>query len=199
MVLKKKCISLRFVFGGRTDNMRTLNWMMAWCRTGDKPLPEPMVIQMSDVIVTAKLSRSSSVLNGRIFLADLMDFCYSIHWFVIWRSCTVYLSKHDYVMFACCNPSILSNLDRTENEFRSIACLCLWLYSSLFVDGRPSVDPILAFPQLMMTSSNGIIFRVAGHLWGESSGHRWVPLTNAVTRSFDIFFDLRLNKWLSKV
>ena len=31
----------------------------------------------------------------------------------------------------------------------------------------------------MMTSSNGNIFRVIGPLWGESTGHRWIPLTKA--------------------
>ena len=28
---------------------------------------------------------------------------------------------------------------------------------------------------IMMTSSNGNIFRVTGPLWGESTGHRWLP------------------------
>ena len=46
--------------------------------------------------------------------------------------------------------------------------------------------------QVMMTSSNGNIFRVTGHLRGEFTGQR------PVTRSFDVFFDLRLNKRLSK-
>ena len=32
---------------------------------------------------------------------------------------------------------------------------------------------------IMMTSSNGNIFRVTGPLWGESTGHRWIPLTKA--------------------
>ena len=31
----------------------------------------------------------------------------------------------------------------------------------------------------MMTSSNENIFRVTGPLWGESTGHRWIPLTKA--------------------
>ena len=31
----------------------------------------------------------------------------------------------------------------------------------------------------IMTSSNGNIFRVNGPLWGESTGHRWFPLTKA--------------------
>ena len=50
----------------------------------------------------------------------------------------------------------------------------------------------------MMTSSNGNIFRVTGHLRGEFTGPRWIPAQRPVTRSFDVFFDLRLNKRLSK-
>ena len=46
---------------------------------------------------------------------------------------------------------------------------------------------------LMLTSSNGNIFRVTGLL----SGHRWIP-QRPVMRSFDVFFDLCLNKRLSK-
>ena len=30
-----------------------------------------------------------------------------------------------------------------------------------------------------MTSWNGNIFRVTGPLWGESTGHRWIPLKKA--------------------
>ena len=52
---------------------------------------------------------------------------------------------------------------------------------------------------VMMTSSNGRIFWVTGHLCGEFTGHRWIPHTQRpVTRSFDVFFDLSLNKRLSK-
>ena len=63
----------------------------------------------------------------------------------------------------------------------------------------------------MVTSSNGNMFRVTGLLWGETTGHRWIPLmwgettghrwiplTKARTRSFDVFFDLCLIKRLSK-
>ena len=33
--------------------------------------------------------------------------------------------------------------------------------------------------RIMMTSSNGKIFRVTGPLCGEYTGHRWIPLTKA--------------------
>ena len=46
----------------------------------------------------------------------------------------------------------------------------------------------------MMTLSNGNIFRVTGPL----CGHRWIPAQRPVTRSFDVFFHIRLNKRLSK-
>ena len=52
--------------------------------------------------------------------------------------------------------------------------------------------------KLMMTSSNGNIFLVTGHLCGEVTGPRWIPHTKTSDADFDVFFDLRLNKRLSK-
>ena len=51
---------------------------------------------------------------------------------------------------------------------------------------------------VMMTSSNGNIFRVTGPLCWEFTGPGEFPTQRPVTRSFDVFFDLRLNKRLSK-
>ena len=51
---------------------------------------------------------------------------------------------------------------------------------------------------IMMTSSNGNIFRVTGPLCGEFTGPGEFPTQRPVKRSFDVFFDLRLNKRLSK-
>ena len=50
----------------------------------------------------------------------------------------------------------------------------------------------------MMTSSDGNISRVAGPLWGGTTGHRWFPSQRPVTQSFDVFFELHPNKRLSK-
>ena len=49
-----------------------------------------------------------------------------------------------------------------------------------------------------MTSSNGNISRVTGPLCGEFTGPGEFPTQRPVTRIFDVFFDMRLNKWLSK-
>ena len=57
---------------------------------------------------------------------------------------------------------------------------------------------ILSFFISMMTSSNGNNFRVTGHLCGEFTGPGEFPAQRPVTRSFDVFFHLRLNKRLSK-
>ena len=50
----------------------------------------------------------------------------------------------------------------------------------------------------MMTASNRNVFCVTGALRGGSSGYRWIPPQRSVARNFAVFFDLRLNKWLSK-
>ena len=52
--------------------------------------------------------------------------------------------------------------------------------------------------QIMMTSSNGNIFRLTGPLCGEFTGPSEFPAQRPVTRGFDVFFDLRPNKRLSK-
>ena len=41
-------VSLKLVLKGPIDNKPALVQVMAWCRTGDKPLPEPMLTQFSD-------------------------------------------------------------------------------------------------------------------------------------------------------
>ena len=49
----------------------------------------------------------------------------------------------------------------------------------------------------MMTSSNGNIFRVTGPLCGDFTDPGEFPTQRPVTRSFDVFFDMRLNKRLN--
>ena len=56
----------------------------------------------------------------------------------------------------------------------------------------------LPFMYYMMSSSNGSIFRVTGPLCWEFIGPGEFPTQRPVTRSFDVFFHLRLNKRLSK-
>ena len=50
----------------------------------------------------------------------------------------------------------------------------------------------------IMTSSNWDIFRFTGHFSGNSPVSGEFPAQRPVTRSFEVFFDLRLNKWLNK-
>ena len=56
------------------------------------------------------------------------------------------------------------------------------------------IGNIIFHEYTMMTSSNGNIFRISGPF----TGHRWIPPQRPMTRSFDVLFDLRLNKQLSK-
>ena len=56
----------------------------------------------------------------------------------------------------------------------------------------------LSVPIIMMTSSNGNIFRVTGPLCGKFTGPGEFPAQRPVTRRFDVFFDLRPDKRLSK-
>ena len=81
-----------------------------------------------------------------------------------------------------------------------------WLVNSLHK--RPLTRKIFAFDvviigrcteclvgvQNTMKSWNGNIFRVTGPLWGNTPVTSGFPSQRPVTRSFDVFLDLRLNK-----
>ena len=47
-------ISLKFIPRGPIDNRAALVQVIAWHRTGDKPLPEPMMTQFTDVYMRHK-------------------------------------------------------------------------------------------------------------------------------------------------
>ena len=86
-----------------------------------------------------------------------------------------------------CKTNVCCHDDVTETIYAKLA---IW-------DGNPSINSN-AFQYFMMTSSNGDIFRVTGHLCGNSTVPAEFPAQRPVTRSFDAFFDLRLNKRLSE-
>ena len=64
---------------------------------------------------------------------------------------------------------------------------------SLWTRAVPADDMII-----MMTSSNGNIFRVTGHCAGNSPVTGEFPVQRPVTRGVDALFDLRLDKRLNK-
>ena len=73
--------------------------------------------------------------------------------------------------------------------------------SSVYISQRCSTGTgAIVMPEkwhFMMTSSNGNIFRVTGHLCGEFTGPRWI-LTKARDAELWCFLYLRLNKRLRK-
>ena len=89
---------------------------------------------------------------------------------------------------------ILRNLLAYQSELSGIfKVLALKRQQSIIIHGYASLDG-----RYMMTSSNGNIFRVTGPLCGEFTDPGEFTAQRPVTRSFDVFFDLRLNKQLSK-
>ena len=60
-------ISLKFVPRSPFDNKSTLVQVMVWRRTGDKPLPEPMMTQFADIYTTLgrdELKRTYPIYNN---------------------------------------------------------------------------------------------------------------------------------------
>ena len=53
---------------------------------------------------------------------------------------------------------------------------------------------LIGWTIMTMTSSNGNIFCVTGHLCREFTGHRWIPSQRPLTRSFDVSL---IYSWIS--
>ena len=88
---------------------------------------------------------------------------------------------------------------------REIKRLCEWwrdfsLYrvksTNSYID-KPLYQMLLMRSFLMMTSSNGNIFRVTGPLCGEFVGHRWIPLTKASDAELWFFIWAWINVWVN--
>ena len=76
---------------------------------------------------------------------------------------------------------------------------CFFIEATRLIGKFSAISKHLSGPICnMMTSSNGNIFRVTGHLCREFNGPGEFPTQRPVTRSFDVFFNLRLNKRWSK-
>ena len=88
--------------------------------------------------------------------------------------------------------------------------ICVYIYIYIHISPIKFIHYFCYITLCMVMSSNENIFRIAGPLgvggggWGWGVGVGGPPVTGGfpsqgpVTRSFDVFFDLRLNKRLSK-
>ena len=78
----------------------------------------------------------------------------------------------------------------------NVACVCNWI--SLAHNWSAALyQPVCYQPTLILTSSNENIFRVTGHLCGEFTGHRWIPLTKASDVELWCFFCAWTNGWVN--
>ena len=93
--------------------------------------------------------------------------------------------------------------NKTVCIFLGIYCTCLWPDANGWVEGyyRSNKSESLFVPTVAAEHDAVIkwkLFRVTGPLCGEFTGHRLILAQRPVTRNFDVFYDLCLNKRLSK-
>ena len=186
---------------------------MAWHRTGDKPLSESMIVYWHIYAslglnelrilpsvqqhaywiprVTACLYQLVSeyhlLCRTQHFVKDFIN--YQMLWYLpFFRNMQIVFTFHKRLDIEFMSPMcVVSNYDIFTIHI-------FWKFDFLSVDKQYKPESCM----VMMTSSNGNIFRVTGPLCGEFTGPGEFPTQRPVTRSFDVFFDLRLNKRLNK-
>ena len=80
--------------------------------------------------------------------------------------------------------TLCHKLETLSNKWKSSKAQCILITSNKGTTFISNIRIDLArrykgWVQYMKMSSNGNIFRVTGHLFGEFTGHRWIPLTKA--------------------
>ena len=80
-----------------------------------------------------------------------------------------------------------------KDKNQVLKCLKVARYSKWFLQKMTSKTKLHNLTNIMMTSSNGSIFRVTGHCAGNSPVSGEFPTQRPVMQSFDVYFDLRPN------
>ena len=87
-------ISLKFVPKGPINNIPALVQIMAWRRTGDKPLSEPMMAQFNDAYMRHSASMSEDV-----------DYCISVEHIVVSTGWST-ICKQRFLLFSSLHSPI---------------------------------------------------------------------------------------------
>ena len=98
---------------------------------------------------------------------------------------------------ALCHTPLHQPIFTEMNEMNALICGSWGIFPGTWPPSTMWVGTLI-FSSSMRTSPNGNIFRVTGPLWGEPPATGGFPSQRLVTRSCDVFFDLCLNKRLSK-
>ena len=146
-------------------NLSALVQVMAWRPTGDEPLPKPMLTSSPTYICSTRM-RSVNTLrqepNGRHVVDNTFKCIFK------WEI------SHFKKNSLRCFLRICS-----ANVFKGSAAKSTSLIITCAIRQQAITWPILTkqLPKYIMMSSNRNIFRIAIPLCGESTHHRWIPLT----------------------
>ena len=121
---------------------------------------------------------------------------FNIHWYMFRRRIGQ-IKNILYILFFKCKSMILNSssqqtlLMRVEGtkpwqiKYERVSPYKVLVLSLIRLNGSSALANLChcktsySFHKAMMPSSNGNIFRDTGHLCGEFTGHRWIPLTKA--------------------
>ena len=127
------------------------------CRLfGAKPLSGPMTTYCQLDIFQWNLNQNAIIFTDE---NDIKNVVCKLAAFLSWPWCVMSLMDIPFEIFIQRGKRVLNNAQATRIHSRTERSCC------------PTNG--------MMTSSNGNIFPVTGPLWGEPTGHRWIPLTKA--------------------
>ena len=146
-------ISLKVVLNGLIDNKSALVQVMAWRWTGDKPLSEPLLTHFTTQVCGTRGDELTKLISRTH--CRLTEF----HWYSYRNGMPANINLQ--WSSRCTGIDWESEVLCRQNRCHSPPLH--WCYIGMMA------SQIAGNLNVMMTSSNGNIFRVIGPLWGESA------------------------------
>ena len=143
-----------------------------------------LIFHYSDVVMGAMASQITSlvIVYSTVFSGDQRKHQSSASLTFVRVIVSIWWRHHVHPM--SCNDSLLASVASFTCTWWNkvvviLACRCIIDFGNLYLT---AMGHLLFHP--MMTSSNGNILRVTGHLCGEFTGPRWIPHTKASDAEF---------------
>ena len=101
------------------------------------------------------------------------------HWWIATQCVLLWILSVLYVVSGLPRLALIFPSDFFHACNKSILIRLLTGRAIGHTERMATLDTALGNTTFMMAPSNGIIYRVTGPLWGESTGHLWIPPSNA--------------------
>ena len=170
-------ISLKFVPKGPINNIPSLVQIMAWRRPGDKPLSEPMMVNLLTHICVTRpqwVNLTWNTSSYTVYIKRTLMISYSL----MMHGCSFPVCTRSIYYCQYLTKADVPGAADALNHFITSQSPLLRCHTILSL-----VKNVINIWLIWMNTGYHTLFtwflRLTGHLYGEFTSHRWIPRTKA--------------------